>query len=78
VYVAPPVLVNESDSSYSFDCTDVARLYGVTVADLLAWNPPLNATGGKFSACEMPGTEQFCVQSLVRNATRPAWPPTAL
>jgi len=44
-------------------------LYGVTVADLLAWNSSLNATGGTFTPREMPGTQQFCVQPLERNAT---------
>lgn len=69
VYITPPVLVNETDRSWSYNCEDIALLYGVTVADLLAWNPSLNATGGTFSPCEMPGTRQFCVEPLERNAT---------
>jgi LysM repeat protein len=69
VYVTPPVLANETARFWSYDCVDVARLYGVTVAKLLEWNPSVNETGGKLSDCEMPGKHQYCVQPVARKAT---------
>ncbi|KAK4441912.1 carbohydrate-binding module family 50 protein [Podospora aff. communis PSN243] len=66
VYVTPPVLMNETMRTWSYDCEDVARVYGVTVSNLLEWNPSVNATGGTLSACEMSGTQQYCVQPVAR------------
>ncbi|KAJ9143042.1 LysM domain-containing protein [Pleurostoma richardsiae] len=64
MYVTPPVLLNTDDRTFSYACADVASAYGITLSDLLTWNPGINQTGGFFDPCELSGQEQYCVQPL--------------
>lgn len=63
-YVTPPVLVNATNRTFSYSCANVAKAYGVSVADLLLWNPSINQTGGIVDPCELSGRKQYCVQPL--------------
>jgi hypothetical protein len=39
----------------------VAAAYGITVADLLLWNPGINTTGGFSDPCELSFAYKYCV-----------------
>ena len=62
MYSSPPVLVDGNNRTFSYVCEDVARAYGVSTTDLLAWNPGVNRTGGFDYPCELMGGFQYCVQ----------------
>jgi len=66
-YVTPLVQVvganGESDASYEGPA--VAKAYGVSLSDLLTWNPGVNQTGGFNYPCELLGTLRYCLQSIL-------------
>ncbi|KAI6084419.1 hypothetical protein F4821DRAFT_280044 [Hypoxylon rubiginosum] len=61
VYMSPPVLLDVNNRTYSYTCADVADGYGITVDDLLLWNPGINTTGGFSDPCELSFAYQYCV-----------------
>lgn len=62
LYATAPVLTNSSSNATTLACQDVADLYGIALADLVGWNPSLNAS----DPCTMAEDTQYCVQ-LVQN-----------
>lgn len=62
LYATAPVLTNSSSNATTLVCQDVADLYGIALADLVGWNPSLNAS----DPCTMAEDTQYCVQ-LVQN-----------
>lgn len=58
------IYANGSDFGSSAQCSDISVGYGVTVSDLVNWNPSLN------TSCTLNGTLTYCVQQLRINATR--------
>lgn len=65
-YVTPPVQVvgANGEGQASYECLAVAKAYGVSLSDLLAWNPGVNQTGGFNYPCELLGTLRYCVQPV--------------
>lgn len=65
-YVTPPVQVvgANGEGQASYECSAVAKAYGVSLSDLLAWNPGVNQTGGFNYPCELLGTLRYCVQPV--------------
>ncbi|KAK1756635.1 carbohydrate-binding module family 50 protein [Echria macrotheca] len=60
-YITPPVLVDAATSKFSYECSAVAKAYGVSLSDFLDWNPGINQTGGFNYPCELLGNKQYCV-----------------
>jgi len=69
VYATPPVLLDPHNGTWSYSCEDVAKAYGITVTNLLDWNPDINATSGTASPCVMLSSQKYCVQPTFQNAT---------
>lgn len=59
--VASPRSVKIGADVYIDACADVAAAYGITVDDLLLWNPGINTTGGFEDPCELSFTYKYCV-----------------
>lgn len=68
-YVTLPVLVDAENREFSYECSAVAKAYGISLSDFLAWNPGVNATSGFNYPCELPGTMQYCVQTTFDTPT---------
>ncbi|KAH8682066.1 hypothetical protein BX600DRAFT_544497 [Xylariales sp. PMI_506] len=67
-YLDPPVLTNQSTNTTSFLCTDAALAYGITLNELLEWNPSLPSG----SSCTMDSGEQYCVGTYITQANATA------
>lgn len=62
VYATPPVVMDLANGTVSYACEDVAAAYGITMDELLLWNPGINTTGGFDVPCELSFMFQYCVQ----------------
>ncbi|KAL8366130.1 hypothetical protein RB595_004753 [Gaeumannomyces hyphopodioides] len=66
VYRAPPVKADDGLGGADIDsykCSDFARVYGATMAQLLEWNPSLrNRTTAGGGDCDLWAAEQYCAR----------------
>lgn len=59
-YLNPPVFLDVSRHNSSTRCSDIARIYGVTIANLIEWNPTLE--GSDEASCQVSANYRYCVQ----------------
>ncbi|KAH7633183.1 hypothetical protein B0T09DRAFT_87582 [Sordaria sp. MPI-SDFR-AT-0083] len=63
-YLNPPLLLNSITRNTSTRCSDIARAYGVSVSDLIEWNPTLEGTNE--ASCEVSTDYRYCVQHYLQ------------
>ncbi|KAH7627240.1 hypothetical protein B0T09DRAFT_270400 [Sordaria sp. MPI-SDFR-AT-0083] len=63
-YLNPPLLLNSITRNTSTRCSDIARAYGVSVSDLIEWNPTLEGTSE--ASCEVTTDYRYCVQHYLQ------------
>ncbi|KAH7304438.1 hypothetical protein B0I35DRAFT_484484 [Stachybotrys elegans] len=68
---SPPVQVNESSSEDSYRCSDYADFYGITMTQLLEWNPSLKERT-KDNDCTLWAGEQYCAQRDLASSAKMA------
>jgi hypothetical protein len=63
-YASAPVAVDAANYTTTFICGEVAALYDVALADLLAWNPSLAlaTSTDEDGNCVLSSTARYCVQ----------------
>ncbi len=58
---APPVKIGSSAAPDSYSCSDFASFYGISMNQLVEWNPSL-ASRVVNGDCTLWGSEQYCAQ----------------
>ncbi len=66
LYRAPPVQMGSASAADSYKCSDFASFYGVSMDQLVGWNPSL-ASRLVNGDCNLWGTEQYCAQRDLDN-----------